>query len=80
MTHALVAVYTAPGQLQAHIVKGMLEAAGIAVQLSQEGAGAAYGLTVGPLGAVELLVARKDAAEAQALIAAMERGELDEDE
>lgn len=79
MPQSPVVVYSAAGQLQANIVKGMLEAAGIPAQLSQEGAGAAYGLTVGPLGLVEILVPADRAEEAEALIAAMERGEMDED-
>jgi hypothetical protein len=78
MPHQSVVVYTTAGPLQAHLIKGMLEAAGIRVQLSQEGAGAVYGLTVGPLGLVDILVAEEDAPEAEALLAAMERGELED--
>lgn len=77
MTHPLVVVYTAAGQTDAHIIKGMLEAAGIPAVISQEGA--AYGFTVGMLGMVEVLVTGTDAAEAEALIAAMQRGELEDD-
>jgi len=77
MTHSLVVVYTAAGQTDASIVKGMLEAAGIPAALSQEGAGAAFGFTVGALGMVDVLVAAPRAAEAAALIAAMQRGELE---
>jgi hypothetical protein len=76
MSASPVVVYTAPGQLQAQIVKGLLEAQGIPAQLSGEGAGAAYGLTVGLLGLVEILVPANRAAEAEKLIAAMESGEL----
>jgi len=72
----LVVVYTAAGQLQASIIKGLLEAAEIPAQLSQEGAGSVYGLSVGPLGRVEILVPASRAREAKALMAAMERGEL----
>jgi hypothetical protein len=79
MTHPLVVVYTAAGQTDAHIIKGMLEAAGIPAVISQEGAGAAYGFTVGMLGMVDVLVTGKDAAEAEALIAAMQRGELEDE-
>ena len=80
MTHQLVVVYTAAGQMQANLIKGMLEASGIPAELSQEGAGAVYGFTVGTMGMVDILVAEEHAAEAEALLAAMQRGELDEGE
>ena len=51
-----VAIETVPGDLQAEILRGLLEAQGIQVYLSQEGAGRAIGLSVGPLGEVEILV------------------------
>jgi hypothetical protein len=44
------------GELQAEMLRGLLEAQGIPVYLNQEGAGRAYGLNVGPLGAVQLMV------------------------
>ena len=79
MTHPLVVVYTTAGRTDAHIIKGMLEAAGIPAAVSQEGAGAVYGFTVGMLGMVDVLVTEADAAAAEALIAAMQRGELEEE-
>jgi len=77
MTQPLVVVYTAAGQMEANIVKGMLEAAGIPVKLSQESAGTVYGLTVGTMGLVEILVPEQRADEAKALIEAMRRGDLE---
>ncbi len=77
MHHAPVVVYAAAGWLQANIVKGMLEAAEIPVQLSGEGIGSVYGFALGPLGLVEILVPAERAAEAEGLIAAMERGEIE---
>lgn len=44
------------GELQADLLRNLLEAQGIQVFLNQEGAGKAYGLTVGPLGQVQVLV------------------------
>ncbi len=44
------------GDLQAELLRGLLEAQGIQVILNQEGAGRALGLNVGPLGEVEILV------------------------
>lgn len=44
------------GELEAELLRGLLEAQGIPVILNQEGAGRAYGLNVGPLGTVQILV------------------------
>lgn len=79
MPENLVVVYTAAGQIEASLIKGLLEAAGIPAMISQEGAGVAYGLTVGPLGEARILVREEDAAEARELLAAMEHGELEEE-
>ena len=51
-----VAIERVPGELQAEILRGLLEAQGVRVFLSQEGAGRAIGLSVGPLAEVEILV------------------------
>ncbi len=80
MSSELVVVYTASGPALAEILKSTLEAAGIPAQLSREGAGAVYGLTVGPLGLVDILVTADRAAEASALLESVERGELSDDE
>jgi hypothetical protein len=48
------------GQLQAELVRGLLDAQDIAVHLTQEGAGRAFGLAVAPLGAVQILVPLPD--------------------
>ncbi len=80
MPENLVVVYTAAGQTEANLIKGVLEAAGIPAMSSQEGAGAAFGLTVGLMGKAQILVREEDAAEARELLAAMEQGELEEEE
>lgn len=53
------------GEFQAQLLRGLLEAQGVLVQLSKEGAGRAYGLSVGALGEVQILVPTdsKDLAE-----------------
>jgi len=71
-----VVVYTTAGPGQAAIIKELLAAEGIPAETSQEGAGAAYGLTVGPLGMVDILVPAEYAAQAEAVLAAMRRGDL----
>ena len=79
MSARLVVVYTAAGPGQADIIKSALVAAGIPAETSREGAGAAYGLVVGPLGMVDILVPEEDAAQAEELLAAMRRGDLSDD-
>jgi hypothetical protein len=76
MPDELVVVYTTAGRGPAGIIQEMLIAAGIPATTSQEGAGAAYGFTVGPMGMVDILVPAPYAADAQQLLDEMERGEL----
>jgi hypothetical protein len=57
-------VYDANGQLEAEMLRGLLEAQGITVFLSQEGAGRAFGFTVGPMGLVQVLVPASQAEQA----------------
>jgi hypothetical protein len=72
-------VYSANGQLEADMVRLMLEASGVKVIMRGEAAGSVYGLTVGPLGEVKLFVPADQMATAQGLIAAMNRGDLEKD-
>jgi len=66
------------GDLQAELLRGLLEAQGIPVVLSREGAGRAIGLTVGPLGEVEILVPDHYLADANATIEGYETGEFED--
>ena len=56
------------GDIQAEMLRGLLEAQGIKVWLSQEGAGRAYGLTLSTLGAVQILVPSESAAPARQIL------------
>jgi hypothetical protein len=49
-------ITTVSGELQADLLRNLLEVEGIKVFLNQEGAGKAYGLTMGPMGEVQILV------------------------
>jgi hypothetical protein len=80
MPEHLIVVYTAIGPGQADIIKSALIAADIPAETSREGAGAAYGFTVGPLGMVDILVPEEYAAQAEDLLAAMRRGDLDDND
>lgn len=64
------------GQLQAEIIKGLLEAQGIMVWLNPQGAARAYAVTVGTLGAVELLVPSSEAEQARQVLEAYYRGDF----
>ena len=74
----LVKVFTAAGELEAEMVKGFLEAQGIKVMLVQESIGRTYGLTVGILGEVKLLVPDHQVADAKALLQKMEDGDFED--
>jgi hypothetical protein len=56
------------GDLQAELIRGLLEAQGIRVWLSQEGAGRAYGLSLGLLGRVQILVPSDSVEKARSII------------
>jgi hypothetical protein len=72
MPDDLVVVYTAAGQIEASLIKGLLESNGIPVMSLQEGAGAAYGLTVGVLGEVKVLTPKKYERQAREVLATMD--------
>jgi hypothetical protein len=65
------------GQLQAEILKGLLEAQGIMVWLNQEGAAHAYAVAVGTLGMVEILVPSSVAESARQILEAYYRGDFE---
>jgi hypothetical protein len=55
----------ATGMLEAEILRGYLQAQGISVWLSHEAASTAYGLGVGPMATVQLLVRTPQASAAR---------------
>ncbi len=66
------------GQLQAELLRGLLEAQGIRVWLNQQGAARAYAVAVGTLGLVEILVPTNDAEQARQVLEAYYRGDYDD--
>lgn len=64
----LVVLAAAVDPVRATLIKSQLEAYNIPVLLSHESAGTAYGLTVGALGLVDILVAAEQALEARAIL------------
>jgi hypothetical protein len=81
MTHPqYITVYTSSGQLEAEIIRSLLEAQGLTVRLSQESAGAVYAFTVGPLGEVDVMVSETDVGKAREVLEAYQRGEFNSDD
>lgn len=72
-----VLVDTCAGQLQAELVRGLLEAQDIPVWLNQAGAAHAYAMTVGSLGRVEVLVPSPDRERAEHVLDEYYSGKLD---
>jgi hypothetical protein len=70
-------VFVANGLLEAESVKILLESFGIPAFTNQESAGTTYGLTVGPLGEVDILVPEKYMVEAKKVIEDMKKGLLE---
>ncbi len=76
MADQVVTVETVSGMLEAEIVRGLLEAAGLRVWLSHEAAGKAIGLGVGPLGEVSILVPASEEEAARRVLADYRSGRL----
>lgn len=54
---------------EAEVLRGLLEANGIQVLLSKEGASTAYGITAGSFGEIEVLVPQSQAKKAEEIFA-----------
>ena len=65
----MTTVYRTAGLMQAEIIKGRLESAGIPVMLDYESLGRVMGITVDGLGEVRILVPNERADEARELLA-----------
>lgn len=70
-------VYLASGRIEAESIKILLESFGITAFINQESAGRTYGLTVGPLGMVEVLVPNEQVSQAKKVLEDMESGKLE---
>ena len=68
------------GELQAGLLRNLLEAQGIKVFLNQEGAGRAVGLTLGPLGEVQIMVPEHQSQEARQIVEDYYAGKYESDE
>jgi hypothetical protein len=75
-----IVVEKVAGELQAELLRGLLEAQGIPTRLVQEGVGRAVGLTVGPMGEVEIMVPNQNSSQARLVIAQYYAGEFEGEE
>jgi hypothetical protein len=74
-------VYEVTGAIQAEILRGLLEAQGLQVILSQEGIGHdIYPVNFGALGRIQILVPVSDAALARQTLAEYQAGDFDQPE
>ena len=73
-------VTTVSGSLQADILRTLLESRDIEVFLNQEGAGRVYGINVGPLGEVQILVPESQSQEAQQILNDYYAGKFEADD
>lgn len=72
----LISVYFAQGRLEGEMIKIFLEANGIEAILTQEPAAAVYGISIGEMGIVEVLVSPEKEQEARVLLNDMENGKF----
>lgn len=75
-----IVVGTTSGILEGEIQRGLLESRGISVRLSYEPAAAIYGLGVGPLAQVDLLVPADQADQARQILEDYHDGSLVNDQ
>ncbi len=73
-----IVVRQVAGEIAAEILRGLLESQGLQVYLNQEGAGREYGLNIGPMGNVEILVPEQSEQEALKILAAYDAGEFED--
>ena len=80
MSSSYEVVYTAHGQLDADLIKALLEANGVQASLAGESVGSSFGIIMGPLADIDILVPAGQADTARTILDAMERGDLDTQE
>ena len=68
MPEKFVVIETVAGRGNAEILRGFLQAQGFHCELSQEALGSIYGMTVGAMGSVDLLVPSQQGKQARELI------------
>jgi hypothetical protein len=72
-------VYAASGKLDGEMMKNLLESFEIECVLLGESIGSTYGLTVTPVGKVDVMVRTADVEKAKQIIQEYQNGQLEED-
>ena len=72
-------VWRASGQLDAEMIKSLLQSFGIIAYSSQESLGSTFGFTLTPLGEVEIYVRDNDVTDANRILDDYRNGFLDEE-
>lgn len=78
MPEDYVVVYVANGQLEGQMIRAFLESKGIQVVAYEESVGMTYGLTITPLGQVDIRVSEEQAEEALQILADMQAGKYEQ--
>jgi hypothetical protein len=68
MSDEFIVVETVSGRGMAEVLRSFLQAQGVQCELSQEALGIVYGMTVGALGSVDLLVPSRQGKQARELL------------
>ncbi len=68
MSDEFIVVDTVSGRVLAEMLRSFLQAQGVQCELSQEALGTVYGITVGALGSVDLLVPSRQGKQARELL------------
>jgi hypothetical protein len=76
MDEDIVVVETTSGLIEAEILRGLLKANDLNVWLSHESAGKVIGLSIGPLGKVDVMVPANQAEEAKKILDDYHAGRL----
>jgi hypothetical protein len=71
---------TVSGKMEAEIIHGMLQAYGIDSMLSQEAAASIYGLGIGPVADVDILVPENQLEESRQLLDDYQNGRIEVDQ
>jgi hypothetical protein len=80
MAEEFIVVETTSGIIEAEILRGLLESSGITVRLSHEAVSTVFGLGVGPVAEVELIVPADQEREARLILADYHSGKLIEED
>lgn len=80
MNAEFILLESVTGSMQAEIIRSLLESRGISVMMSQESAGAIFGLGVGPTAEVDILVPSSQHKQAIQVLEEYYSGALDAEE